>query len=156
MKHLLYYDTTSAYTAEQWTAGGNGRKVVSVVDGVAWCEDSGDTYYRYAPPSQENLTSYTITIHYKTVEGETINPDTSIQTTCYIGKSTRECLFSKILRGFQSSGQRGFQPRNLQLYQVFLFRRFHKFPCGYIYPFCKKRNSHSQVPLLRSTYFRHK
>lgn len=101
MKHLLYYDTTSAYTAEQWTAGGNGRKVVSVVDGVAWCEDSGDTYYRYAPPSQENLTSYTITIHYKTVEGETINPDTSIQTTCYIGKSTRECLFSKNIEGYR-------------------------------------------------------
>ena len=61
MKQLLYYETNNSFVADQTSAGGDGTKVVSVYNGVAWTEDSGLTYYK------DNITpkvTYNVTIHY--------------------------------------------------------------------------------------------
>ena len=95
MKYLLYYDSASTFTAEQTDCGGNGDKVVSVVDGVAWCKDSNNTYYRYAKIVPENLTSYTLTVHYIDAYGNAVFPNDTITLESYIGKSVKYVAYCK-------------------------------------------------------------
>lgn len=48
MKHLLYYNLDSKFVSDQTIAGGDGTKVVTIIDGVAWTKDLEKTYY-YGP-----------------------------------------------------------------------------------------------------------
>ena len=103
MKHLLYYNLNSQFVTAQVNAGGDGTNVVSVVDGVAWCKDSENTYYRYAKPESENLTSYTITLHYVDSEGHTLAPDSTVTTIAYKNKGTEQLLTPKEISGVSAN-----------------------------------------------------
>lgn len=101
MKYLLYYKLDSNFIADQTSVGGDGTKVVSVVDGVAWTNDQEKTYYRLANNDSENLTSYTVTVHYKTrFFDETIAPDDVIVVDAYVGKSVKETVVAKTISGY--------------------------------------------------------
>ena len=89
MKYLLYYNLDSKFKSDQASVSGDGTSVVSVVDGVAWTEDTENVYYRYRNPDSENLTSYTITIHYKDINGDIIAPDDVITVDGYSGKGQK-------------------------------------------------------------------
>ena len=92
MKYLLYYKLDSNFIADQTSVGGDGTKVVSVVDGVAWTNDQEKAYYRLANNDSENLTSYTITIHYVDIFNNVIAPDKTNVVDVYAGKSADELL----------------------------------------------------------------
>ena len=64
MKYLLYYKLDSDFVSDQTAAGGDGTKVVSVVDGVAWTHNAENIYYRYSGEIT-SVTSYTVTVRYK-------------------------------------------------------------------------------------------
>ena len=95
MKYLLYYNLDNKFVIDQTNVGGDGTNVVSVVDGVAWTKDRENTYYRYAKPDSENLTSYTITIHYKDINGDSIAPDDVVTVDGYVGKKVSETITAK-------------------------------------------------------------
>ena len=48
MKHLLYYNLDADFVSDQVAAGGDGEHVATIIDGVAWCKDTENTYY-YEP-----------------------------------------------------------------------------------------------------------
>lgn len=87
MKYLLYYNLNSKFVTDQTAAGGDGTSVVSVVDGVAWTKDQEKTYYRYADNDAENLTSYTVTVHYIDEDGKQIISDDVKTISAYKNKS---------------------------------------------------------------------
>ena len=95
MKYLLYYNLDSKFKSDQASVSGDGTSVVSVVDGVAWTEDTENVYYRYRNPDSENLTSYTITIHYKDINGDVIAPDDVITVDGYSGYGVSETIIAK-------------------------------------------------------------
>lgn len=104
MKYLLYYDETTAYRAEQAAAGGDGSKVVSVVDGVAWCEDGEKTYYRESG-KENDITAYTVTVKYKYITfhndtTEYITDDDTITVDGYKNKKTKVVVFPKEMDGY--------------------------------------------------------
>ena len=100
MKYLLYYNLDSKFKSDQVSVSGDGTSVVSVVDGVAWTEDAENVYYRYRNPDSENLTSYTITIHYKDINGDVIAPDDVITVDSYSGKGVSETIIAKSISGY--------------------------------------------------------
>ena len=100
MKYLLYYNLDSKFKSDQASVSGDGTSVVSVVDGVAWTEDAENVYYRYRNPDSENLTSYTITIHYKDINGNVIAPDDVITVDGYSGKGVSETIIAKSISGY--------------------------------------------------------
>ena len=100
MKYLLYYNLDSKFKSDQASVSGDGTSVVSVVDGVAWTEDTENVYYRYRNPDSENLTSYTITIHYKDINGDVIAPDDIITVDSYSGKGVSETIIAKSIDGY--------------------------------------------------------
>ena len=100
MKYLLYYNLDNKFVIDQTNVGGDGTNVVSVVDGVAWTKDRENTYYRYAKPDSENLTSYTITIHYKNINGDSIAPDDVVTVDGYVGKKVSETITAKSISGY--------------------------------------------------------
>lgn len=101
MKYLLYYDAASAYTAEQVAAGGDGSKVVSVVDGVAWCEDSEKTYYRYSNKSEDIFVA-TITVHHRNVSGYELISSTTVTGECFSGMTTKIFVAPANIDGYKS------------------------------------------------------
>ena len=100
MKYLLYYNLDSKFVSDQINVGGDGTNVVSVVDGVAWTNDQENVYYRYVKPDSENLTSYTITIHYKDINGDSIAPDDVVTVDGYVGKKVSETITAKSISGY--------------------------------------------------------
>lgn len=100
MKYLLYYNLDSKFVSDQINVGGDGTNVVSVVDGVAWTNDQENVYYRYVKPDSENLTSYTITIHYKDINGDNIAPDDVVTVYGYVGKKVSETITAKSISGY--------------------------------------------------------
>ena len=100
MKYLLYYNLDSKFKSDQVSVSGDGTSVVSVVDGVAWTEDAENVYYRYRNPDSENLTSYTITIHYKDINGDVIAPDDVITVDGYSGYGVSETIIAKSISGY--------------------------------------------------------
>ena len=87
MKYLLYYNLDSKFVTDQTNAGGDGTSVVSVVDGVAWCKDSENTYYRYSSNSGDIVT-FTVTVHYvDSVLSRTIKNDDVYVISAYNGCS---------------------------------------------------------------------
>ena len=106
MKYLLYYKLDSKFTSDQRAAGGDGTKVVSVVDGVAWTDDAEKAYYRLSDDATA-LTSYTVTVHYMCYDevlgkNTSIAPDEVRTVNCYRGKKTSEMLFPKAIEGYES------------------------------------------------------
>ena len=91
MKYLLYYKLDSKFVADQTNAGGDGTKVVSVVDGVAWTNDAEKAYFRLSGEASA-VTSYTVTVHYsfydialrKTIS---VKPDDIYNVDVYTGTS---------------------------------------------------------------------
>ena len=100
MKYLLYYKLDSNFIADQTSVGGDGTKVVSVVDGVAWTNDQEKAYYRLANNNSENLTSYTVTVHYKSGSNKTLAPDDVYVVDAYVGKSVKETITAKGISGY--------------------------------------------------------
>ena len=100
MKYLLYYKLDSNFIADQTSVGGDGTKVVSVVDGVAWTNDQEKAYYRFANNDSENLTSYTVTVHYKSRSNKTLAPDDVYAVDAYVGKSVKETIIAKGISGY--------------------------------------------------------
>ena len=100
MKYLLYYSLDNKFVNDQIAAQGDGKNVVSVVDGVAWTRDTEKAYYRYAPNVPEEVTTYYVTIHYKDIFGETIANDDIVPVEVYNGKGTNYCVVSKTIEGF--------------------------------------------------------
>ena len=98
MRHLLYYKLTSDFTADQTDVGGDGTKVVSVVNSVARCADTRKIYYRESG-DMSDVTPCTVTVHFKWQE-LTIAPDEVVNTKRYIGKSAKVCLQSKMVEGY--------------------------------------------------------
>ncbi len=91
MKYLLYYKLDSKFVTDQTNAGGDGTKVVSVVDGVAWTNDAEKAYFRLSGEASA-VTSYTVTVHYsfydialrKTIS---VKPDDIYNVDVYTGTS---------------------------------------------------------------------
>ena len=100
MKYLLYYNLDSKFVSDQKAVGGEGDKVVSVVNGVAWTKDERKAYYRYLKPNSENVTSYTITIHYKDINGNSIAPDDFVTVEGYVGKKVSKTITAKSISGY--------------------------------------------------------
>lgn len=100
MKYLLYYNLDSKFVTDQTSAGGDGTNVVSVVDGVAWTKDQEKTYYRYASNDSENLTSYTITVHYRDSLGGILLSDEVTTVEAYVGKSVKFTIPIKTVEGY--------------------------------------------------------
>ena len=100
MKYLLYYNLDSKFKSDQASVSGDGTSVVSVVDGVAWTEDERKAYYRYLKPNSENVTSYTITIHYKDVNGNEIAPDDFVTVEGYVGMKALKTIKAKKISGY--------------------------------------------------------
>ena len=100
MKQLLYYTLDSKFVSDQKAVGGEGDKVVSVVNGVAWTKDERKAYYRYLKPNSENVTSYTITIHYKDVNGNEIAPDDVVTVEGYVGKKVSKTIMAKSISDY--------------------------------------------------------
>ena len=98
MKHLLYYDQASKYVADQVACGGDGESVVSVVDGVAWCMNEEEVYFRYSG-KEEDVVHYNVTIHYKSGDS-TINPDETVVVDSYSGKSVSVCFSAKTVQDY--------------------------------------------------------
>ena len=100
MKYLLYYNVNSDFVSDQVEAGGDGSRVVSVVDGVAWTNDQENVYYRYTNNDSENLTSYTVTVHYVDLLNGTIAPDDILSVDAYVGKSASVVIIPKQFSGY--------------------------------------------------------
>ena len=100
MKYLLYYKLDNEFISDQVSVGGDGTKVVSVVDGVAWSNDQEKVYYRLANNDSENLTSYTVTVHYKSGSNKTLAPDDVYVVDAYIGKGVKETVTAKGISGY--------------------------------------------------------
>ena len=100
MKYLLYYKLDNEFISDQVSVGGDGTKVVSVVDGVAWANDQKKAYYRLANNDSENLTSYTVTVHYKSRSNKTLAPDDVYVVDAYIGKGIKETVTAKGISGY--------------------------------------------------------
>ena len=103
MKYLLYYKLDSNFIADQTSVGGDGTKVVSVVDGVAWTNDQEKSYYRLANNNSENLTSYTVTVYYKSQSNKTLAPDDTFVVDAYIGKGVKKVVEPKIIDGYKTT-----------------------------------------------------
>ena len=100
MKQLLYYTLDSKFKSDQASVSGDGTSVVSVVNGVAWTKDERKAYYRYLKPNSENVTSYTITIHYKDVNGNEIAPDDFVTVEGYVGMKVSKTITAKSISGY--------------------------------------------------------
>lgn len=94
MKQLLYYNTDGEYLAEQTEAGGDGSKVVSVIGGVAWAHTDKKVYYRFSGRA-EDITQYTLTVHYKDISGNTLFPDETSSYEVYVGTRKKVTLNAK-------------------------------------------------------------
>lgn len=103
MKHLLYYNVNSQFVSDQVACGGDGSRVVSVVDGVSWSKDNEVTHYRLANNDSENLTSYTITVHSINSAGTKVDSDSLIEVSCYKGKTVKEVVYPVNVPGYTSS-----------------------------------------------------
>ncbi len=102
MKYLLYYKLDSKFISDQMAVGGDGTKVVSVVDGVAWTDDEENVYYRLNGEASA-VTSYTVTVYYRYVSGSSYTSVTqqSVYTVnCYSGYSAEVTLFPKQVSGY--------------------------------------------------------
>lgn len=105
MKYLLYYKLDSDFVSDQTAAGGDGTKVVSVVDGVAWTHNAENIYYRYSGEIT-SVTSYTVTVRYKYItfdsgKTEYISSDDEITVSGYTGKKVKVSLFPKNIEGYK-------------------------------------------------------
>ena len=100
MKQLLYYTLDSKFVSDQKAVGGKGDKVVSVVNGVAWTKDERKAYYRYKKPDSGNITSYTITIHYKDINGNSIAADDVVTVEGYSGYGVSKTIMAKSISGY--------------------------------------------------------
>ena len=93
MKQLLFYELDNTFVTEQTSAGGDGTKVVSVYNGVAWSEDSGITYYR---DNESEKVTHNITVYYKNNDlgADIIEPEI-IQVKGYAGCAVNQVLYPK-------------------------------------------------------------
>lgn len=109
MKHLLYYNLTTAFTSEQTSVGGDGTNVTSPVNAVARCADTRKIYYRESGDIS-NLTSYTLTVHYRApypTGGSTyitVRPDDTYNVVSYIGKGVKTFVSFKSVEGYEIYG----------------------------------------------------
>ena len=102
MKYLLYYKLDSKFVTDQTNAGGDGTKVVSVVDGVAWTNDAEKAYYRLNGEDSA-ITSYTITVYYRYISGSSytsVTQENIYTINCYSGYSAEVTLFPKQISGY--------------------------------------------------------
>lgn len=102
MKYLLYYNLDNKFVTDQVAVGGDGTKVVSVVDGVAWTDDVENVYYRLNG-EESAITSYTITVYYRCVSGSSyisVTQESVYTINCYSGYSAEVTLFPKQISGY--------------------------------------------------------
>lgn len=98
MRNLLLYNSDSDFVADQVAAGGDGTKVISTVDAVAWAwtgDGKGNAYYRYAEPTPENTTSYTATLKYMDISGNTVFPNETFNFEAYTGTTVEKTFHPK-------------------------------------------------------------
>ena len=106
MKYLLYYNLDDKFVTDQVAVGGDGTKVVSVVDGVAWTKDQEKTYYRYSSNSGDVIT-YNVTIKYRSTLFETIANDDIITISAYSGCDANVFVLPKNIEFYKAIDESG-------------------------------------------------
>lgn len=101
MRNLLLYNSNGDFVADQVAAGGDGTKVISSVDAVAWAwtgDGKGNAYYRYAKPTPENTTIYTVTVKYMDISGNTVFPNEIFNIESYTGTTVEKTFHAKSVK----------------------------------------------------------
>ena len=88
MKYLLYYNVNNKFVSDQVEVGGDGSKVVSVVDGVAWSNDIEKIHFN---PHDKTILTHQITVNYKNTAGTAVAPSETVSVD-YISGTTPEIL----------------------------------------------------------------
>lgn len=97
MKYLLYYNSDNKFVTDQRAAGGDGTKVVSVVDGVAWTNNNEKVFYR---TNSNSILTQPVTVNYIYKDGQSIAPSETISVDYYNGMTTKVVITPKNVDGF--------------------------------------------------------